>query len=272
MDASAEGRSFPSAPSALIAAPFDRHAVGYDDVAESALGTELRRRVRSVTAPYLDPEKSVIDLGCGSGLDSQWLASQVRQVQSFDASGDMVKLTQARCAAHPNVTVTQADVSTVRFSSPADVVIANFGVVNCMTDGSIAGQMNRAVAPGGVAILVTMPRWCPLELMVATLTANRQLFMRRTGIPDPAYPDLTVNYASSDDLADQMGPNFSLVHAESLGLVLPPFEQRRWLEGRPRALRALARLDRLSGAVGARLGVGDHHIAVFSRVPSPTES
>ena len=56
-----------------------------------------------------------------------------------------------------------------------------------------------------------------------------------------------------------------LVEARALGLVLPTFEQRAALEHRPRALAALARLDRRTGSLGHRLGWGDHHIAVFRK-------
>jgi hypothetical protein len=48
-------------------------------------------------------------------------------------------------------------------------------------------------------------------------------------------------------------------------LVLPPFEQRRWVEHRPKLRAALASLDHRLGSLGAKAGVGDHHIAVFKR-------
>jgi len=252
----------------MTAAAFDAHAAGYDSVAESALGRELRRRVRSQIQPYLSADAVVMDLGCGSGLDAAWLAPQVRQVFAIDPSAEMVELTATACKAFRNVVVARGDGAELVSPQPLDLLLANFGVVNCVGDLKAFGDgLNKVLKPGGHAVLVTMPRWCPAELCMGLVTLNRGLLKRRLR-STPAgsdYDGLDIRYASAGTLAAALGPRFELIAAESLGLTLPPFEQRSWLENRSGLLRWLAQADEHLGVLGARFGLGDHHIAVVRK-------
>ncbi len=249
---------------------FDDRAVGYDDIAQSALGTVLRQRVHDVVAPLVNPSSTVADLGCGTGIDAAWLATRVSAVAAFDASAEMARLTRRRCAQHANVSVSQADAATLELPDPVDLVLVNFGVVNCLGELEAFGaRLRDMLKPGGVAVIVTMARWCPIELGIAVATANRELLRRRRdhSVTSGEYQGLMVRYASARDLAREFGSHFQLAHAESLGLALPPYEQRGWVQNRARLRRVLAGADRSLGALGARAGLGDHHLAVFRAKP-----
>ena len=255
-------------PSRPDRAEFDPHAQGYDDVAQSRLGIELRRRVHDVLEALVDAEHVVVDAGCGTGIDAAWLADRAGRVLAFDPAAGMVAQARARCAGAPNVSVEQGDLASIEPATPVDLLLANFGVVNCVPDMTmLRDTLATIVRPGGHAVLVTMGRLCPTELAVAVATANRSLLARRRGGSTEAaeYGGMHVRYASPTDLAPALAPDFHMTYAESLGSVLPPFEQRSWVEDRPRLLASLASLDRRLGRVGAKLGVGDHHITVFRR-------
>ena len=251
----------------MTSAPFDAHAGSYDAVADSALGRVLRDRVHQVLNTVTAPGDDVVDIGCGTGVDAAWLAPQVRSVQAFDASANMVDLARARCEQFENVTVAQRDASALRLAEPVDVVVANFGVVNCVGElADFGARLYQSLVPGGYAVLVTMTRYCPTELAIGAATANRGLLgRRRPNRSHGGYDGLQVRYASSSDLANAFGDRFVLTRSESLGLVLPPFEQRSWVEDRPGLRRILAAADKSLGRLGAKARVGDHHIAVFRR-------
>lgn len=247
---------------------FDAQASGYDDVATSALGVELRRRVRLALLEVITEADVVIDLGCGTGLDATWLAPQVASVIAVEPSAEMIALAGERCAGHSNVVLHQSAAEDFVPAEPADVVLANFGVVNCVGDlGEFGEHLATVLKPNGHAVLVTMPMTCPLELAAGAARFNKDLLMRRRRSTSPDYPGVHLRYASATSLAASVGPGLQLVHAEALGLFLPPFEQRSWVEHRPRLLRSLANADQRLSSLGARLGMGDHHIAVFRAKP-----
>lgn len=252
----------------MSAPTFDAHAADYDAVADSALGRELRARVRDVVGRWLKPDIAVADLGCGTGLDCEWLAPQVARVVAIDSSSEMIEHAVARCAGLTTTSFLRADAATWLPPEPVDLVLANFGVVNCVGPLADFGRrLHSMLTPNGHAVVVSMTKWCPIELAIALAGRNPDLLRRRHGATDSDYDGLDLRYASAGDLAAAFNPRLELVHAESLGLTLPPFEQRRWVEGRAKLRDTLARLDRASGRVGARLGIGDHHIAVFRAVP-----
>ncbi len=243
---------------------FDRHAASYDTVAESVLGTELRRRVHRVVGPLLAANMRVADIGCGTGLDATWLAPQVRSVVAVDQSPTMVELATQRCSSLANVAVHTADVARLHLSEPVDLVLANFGVINCIDDlEQFAERLAALLVPGGRVVAVTMARWCPIELAVGCATLNRGLITRRIRGAD--YDGLPIRYASARGIAAAFAARFELESAEALGTFLPPFEQRRWVETRPRLHSTLATADRQFARIGAVCGLGDHHIVVLRK-------
>lgn len=251
---------------------FDDRAERYDDVAESALGRALRARVYRWIGPLLHPGAHIIDLGCGTGLDAAWLAQRVATVHGIDPSSEMIRIAAQRCAGLTNVSFEIGDGAAgnavVAGRQPADVLLSNFGAINCRPDlTGLNALLAQNLVPGGHAVLVSMAPTCPSEQLVGWLRGNRALRERRTGRRDVDDPDLALTYAAADELADALC-DFELVRTESLGLVLPTFEQRARLERRPKLLAALAEIDRLTGPIGGRLGWGDHVIAEFRYTPT----
>ena len=113
---------------------FDDRASGYDAVAESALGRTFRARVHDALSLLIKPGDTVVDLGCGTGLDAAWLAPQVASVISLDASPEMADVARDRCDVLANVTISIGHGASFDVDQPVDVVLANFGVVNCVGD------------------------------------------------------------------------------------------------------------------------------------------
>jgi len=230
---------------------FDDRAEHYDEVAESALGRALRDRVQNWLEPLVDSTSHVIDLGCGTGIDVAWLAPHVASVHGIDPSPQMIDIARQRCETFDNVTFEVGDGTATGERQPADVLLSNFGAINCRPDLTDLNQLLTSnIAPGGRAVLVSMAPTCPSEQLVGWLGANRALRERRSNRRDVDDPDLVLTYAAADQLSAALG-DFDLVRTESLGLVLPTFEQRARLEHRPRLLNALDKIDGLVGSVGA---------------------
>lgn len=254
---------------------FDPLAMTYDQVALSALGRHYRDRVSAAVDQLIEPGSRVLDLGCGTGIDAERLTAAGHVVTAVDGSPAMVAETQARLG--QRAVVLHQDINSLDQSDLGprfDLVLANFGVINCCHDLPRFGRwLDRSLTPFGVAVLVTMAPICPPELIQGVVGRNRLLFGRRRagGQVDrgSGYADLEVRYHSARGLFDAMtvgsGAGLVLRHATALGVVLPTIEQRRLVEARPRLLSALAVIDRAVGGLAARTPLGDHQIVVIGR-------
>lgn len=115
--------------------------------------TPVDRDVMAVTRD-LEPG-SALDLGCGSGQNSIWLAQQGWTVHGVDiASGAIDRANAAAQRAAMNATFEKADLTTWRTSERFDLVVSTYalpqrgpGRVHTLT------TVRDAVAPGGVALI-----------------------------------------------------------------------------------------------------------------------
>jgi ubiquinone/menaquinone biosynthesis C-methylase UbiE len=250
---------------------FDGLAGGYDDVAESALGRELRARVHAIVESRLQAGDRILDLGCGTGLDAAHLRSIDMVVTAVDASAAMLDVAKRRLAETegPPVEVLLVDVNRPEMFAKLvgrsfDHVLVNFGVVNCVADlpGFLLALQNTLGTGGSIAI-VSMGRFCPWEIG-AGLSRLRWRAATRRWRPT-VYEGAEIQYPTWRTFREALPTGLQVTERRALGWVLPTFEQRQLLENRPRLLRSLAAVDRLGASVAARVGCGDHWVAALER-------
>jgi SAM-dependent methyltransferase len=234
-------------------------AAGYDAVAESALGRALRARVHEAVDRYVVRGARVLDLGAGTGLDLAHYLEKGADVTGLELSDHMLE--QARHRLGSSATLIRGDVREAQLPPGAfDVVVSDFGVLNCVDDlGDVGERIAQWCRPGGVVVLVVMGRWVPWEIVTALARAAPRAASRRWSGRCGE-----VTYWSPRDL-DRSLVGLTRVSVEGLGIVLPTFEQRGFLEGRPRLLGSLGSTDRRLGRILGSLGVGDHWIGTWER-------
>ena len=260
---------------------FDAVADGYDDVAVSGLGLRFRERVHEALFAAAPSPGVALDLGCGTGIDAVALAERGHQVVAVDASPAMLDVARRRCDEHGLADSVRLEVVDLAeptglrdLVSPGSVelFVADFGALDSLGDlRPLAAVLDELASPNAVAVVVSMNRVAPTERVAAVLRRDRTLWHRRSvdGRPADGPEQVAVHYRSSADVARGLGPGWLVEASEGIGVVLPTFEQRRLVEGRPKLLSAIDRVDRLLGrhgtGVGDRLGLGDHRITTLRR-------
>lgn len=242
------------APSETLHA-FDRHARGYAaSWGRNGLARAMRARVVSVCARVFPTGARVLDLGCGPGLDAAVLTALGYRVTAVDASAGMVA--EARTRTLDARRADLGDLSPLRAEAPFDGALSNFGALNCLPalDG-FARELHALLRPGAHAVLVTIDRRCPAEVLALLARGRRP--RRRDGTIGLEGLQIPIRYLAAADVVAALH-GFELVHREALGALMPPPD----LGGRS-GLRA--RLEPHVAGWPVVRDAGDHALLVLRR-------
>jgi SAM-dependent methyltransferase len=251
-----------------VTTAFDALAADYD---QTFTHTDLGRRLRSLVWDRLDDivhaGDRVLELSCGTGEDAVHLASLGASVLATDIAPAMVEVTRAKAIAAGVVATARLlameEVGTL--DDVFDVVVSNFGGLNCVDDVAAFGRNLAAVVrPGGAVVLVVMGPYVPWEW--AWYLAHRQpgkavRRLRRS----VEWNGIAIRYPNVRQLRRAMAPQFELRDVRPIGVALPPSYIGSWLDRRPRLARALDKVERRAAGVPGTAWLGDHYLAEFVR-------
>ena len=251
------------APSSALA--FDAVASTYDATfGASPVGRLFRFRLAErVTASVPEPSR-VLDLGCGTGEDALWLGRLGHTVCGIDPSPAMVEVARAK-AARVGSTATfecRSLESLGNVTERFDVVLSDFGALNCASLRSWASIVPSLLRPMGRAFLVLLGP-CPLpELLRGGPEAVAR--RRKTSVKAGAH-SLPVEYPSNREVGQVLAATCTTLRVEAMGCLVPGPGYDRFARRNPMMLGLLAMMESLvRGAPGLR-GLGDHTLFEFQR-------
>ncbi len=95
-------------------------------------------------------DKSVLEIGCGTGLNTSWLAERARRVVGADFSEGMLRQARRRLDAH-KVGLLRADVTQPwPFAQGFDLIVANLVLEHVRELGPLFREARRVLLPGGL--------------------------------------------------------------------------------------------------------------------------
>ncbi len=258
---------------------FDRLAPSYDALASGEIFQLLRLRTHRAFARCFATGSRVLEIGCGTGLDTEFLATRGIRVVACDPSEEMVSRAQRRLAKgglEDRTTVLPcglgdlaAFLDTLAESAGFDGIVSNFGALNCVANLAPLGALaRRYLRPGGVVLLGLMGRACAVEALYLTATRRPREAGRRLGRGPIAVPvagiDVPTFYHRIADVRSALEPDLRLHMIEGIGVVLPPpYLEPRW-QRLPKPLRGMvAHLDALLAPWPPFNRVGDHVLLHF---------
>jgi ubiquinone/menaquinone biosynthesis C-methylase UbiE len=268
--ASAPGPHHPAA------AAFDRLSGRYEQLCENEIFEWMRARVHAVCLQRFPAESRVLELGCGIGIDTAFLAGRGVHVTAVDPAPGMIRQAQTRVQAlspSGRVQFFVAGLEDVERALPSDSIAAapfdgifsNFGALNCVGDlDLIAGVIRRLLAPGGSVVLCFMARVCPLEIAYFVSRLRPRDALRRFGNPAIVCVegiDVPTFYHAAGDVMRALGSEFVLRALTGLGVIVPPpWLAGRWLAIPPGARRAVMAADTRVASHFPFNHVGDHFL------------
>jgi ubiquinone/menaquinone biosynthesis C-methylase UbiE len=258
---------------------FDRLASDYDALAAGEIFQLLRHRTHRAFARRFSSESRLLEIGCGTGLDTAFLAASARTVIACDPSEEMVSRTLRRIAharLESRVTVLPCGLQHLAsfldaLASPDafDGIVSNFGALNCVEHLAPLTALARTyLRDGGVMLLGVMGRTCAVEAIYFTATRRAGMANRRRHPGAVAVPvagiDVPTFYHRIADLRSTLGPEMILRSVEGIGVAIPPpYLEARWQQLPKTARRVVTRLDALLSPFPPFNRAGDHVLLEF---------
>ncbi|HUA80085.1 MAG TPA: class I SAM-dependent methyltransferase [Dyella sp.] len=256
-------------------AAFDSVAADYDGPrGNNELIQRMRLAMWDTVRKEVPPGGSVLDLGCGTGIDAVEFARRGYRVVASDWSPQMVDRTRARAAAaHLEHRVTSVHVGVHqldRLDERFDGIYSNFGPLNCAPDLSrVAAECMRLLRPGGKLVFSVIGRLCPWELAHygARGRFKRAGVRARRGATAVGMNRHTIwtYYYFPREFYRAFSDHFTLESYRALSLFVPPpylvdyyRRHRAWCE-------RLGRLDDRFGSLPFFRDMGDHFLMVMRR-------
>ena len=238
-----------------VAEAFSRKSQIYDTFAEEHLQLiDMRRRVREHVLSFHRPGDRILELNAGTGADAAYLASHGLRVHATDIAPGMVEEIKRKIQSRglENRLTLQVcsfmELEKVAFA-PFDHVFSNMGGLNCTPDlAPVARGIEKVLRPAGLVTLIVMPRICPWELFRA-LRGDLRLAARRLHsqgvLASVEGVHFRTFYYSPKTIQEAFGPQFHLLHLQSLALFTPTADHKKFAISRPRLYRCLRALDRI---------------------------
>jgi SAM-dependent methyltransferase len=243
--------------------PFDSIAASYDATfGVSPAGRLFRFRLAERVVSKAPFRARILDLGCGTGEDALWLASQGFSIHGVDQSQGMIHAAQLKAARfHSAATFECRGIETLKPSdSGYDVVISNFGALNCLPLSTWSAVVPQLLKPSGCALVVLMGRQPLPEGMRRGFGETDRGTVADVPLGDSR---MKVHYARPAEVCEALEKTSVVEAIEPLGFLVPGPGYAGFPRRYPMTFAALAMAESALRAVPLFRGRGDHTLYEF---------
>ena len=132
------------------------NVAGVYDVFVNVINGKTHQQLRRIVSSLIEPDDTVLECACGTGLLSAVIAPKCRQLTATDFSEKMLKKAEKNCRSFRNITYAQADITALSLADGSfDKVVA--GNVIHLLDNPVTAlrELNRVCKDGGMLIIPT---------------------------------------------------------------------------------------------------------------------
>ncbi len=134
---------------------WDRVA-GVYDIFVNVINRKTHQKLKEIVSDLMEPDDTVLECACGTGLLSAVIAPKCRQLTATDFSEKMLKKAEKNCRAFSNITYAQADITALSFADGSFDKVAAANVIHLLDDPLTAlRELNRVCKDGGMLIIPT---------------------------------------------------------------------------------------------------------------------
>ncbi len=231
----------------------------------------MRARTMEAVTRNVVVGSSLIDLGCGTGLDAEYLGRMGYRVTATDWSPRMVERTReriARAGLSDRVEARHLGIHELdRVPAESyDGAYSDLGPLNCVPDLQAAAKMiASALKPGGKLIASVIGRVCPWEMVLFGAKGDwrrARLRFAPAAVPAPLSGQTvwTRYYSPREFESIFAAAGFERLSLRSLGLFVPPPYMIAFAERHPKMIGALQGAEDRVGNKTLLREWGDHFL------------
>ena len=255
-----------------VQAAFSLQSPVFDKLDEEPLIQWVRKRVRDEVMKWFRPGDRLLEINCGTGIDSIWFSQNGLRVTATDnAQGMLAELIRKTDRSpSPKVAVIPCSFLELERIEPGefDAVFSNFGGINCTDQlATVLGGIDGKLRPGGVCALVIMPRFSPWELIEAARGNFRSAFRRSKkggslarveGIPFQCW------YHDAQAVRDVL-PSYEMIDRMALSFFVPPPHLGPFAARHPYVTGWLKRIEHRACRWPFIRSRGDHYLLILRK-------
>jgi ubiquinone/menaquinone biosynthesis C-methylase UbiE len=238
-----------------VAGAFNGQSIIFDQIySDNVIIGYKRQRVRKHLIKYLKPGSHILELNAGTGEDAVFLARYGYVVHATDISSGMLKkLNEKIIFNNLENSVTSELCSYTQLDrlinkGPFDCIFSNFAGLNCTGNlSSVLDSFGDLLKPGGIAVLVILPRFCLWESLLLFRgkfkTATRRFFSsggRKANIDGASF---TCWYYSPRYIIQRLKSKFNVLGLEGLCTIVPPSYIEEYPLKHPKSYSFLCRME-----------------------------
>ena len=126
------------------------------DVFVNVINRKTHQKLKRIVSALIEPDDTVLECACGTGLLSAVIAPKCRQLTATDFSEKMLKKAKKNCRSFRNITYTQADITALNFEDGSFDKVVAANVIHLLDNPLTAlSELNRVCKDGGMLIIPT---------------------------------------------------------------------------------------------------------------------
>jgi ubiquinone/menaquinone biosynthesis C-methylase UbiE len=132
------------------------NVAGVYDVFVNVINRKTHQKLRRIVSSLIEPDDTVLECACGTGLLSAVIAPKCRHLTATDFSRKMLRKAEKNCRAFRNITYAKTDITALPFADGSfDKVVAG-NVIHLLDNPLTAlSELNRVCKDGGMLIIPT---------------------------------------------------------------------------------------------------------------------
>ncbi|WP_153797734.1 class I SAM-dependent DNA methyltransferase [Foetidibacter luteolus] len=265
----------------ITTSPFDIMAGTYDsDFTATRIGKLQRDKVWKLLLPVLNRYQkplNILELNCGTGEDAVRLAALGHYVCATDASAAMIEQARQK-ASGQNIqgglelqVCSFANISAAFANRHFDLVLSNFGGLNCIDDKEmqvLCNSLSTLTTNGAVLVFVVMGRFCLWEMLYYTVKLDFKRAFRRLQkftLFKAGENQLPVYYYHPWTLQKIFRQHFKKQQVNPVGFFVPPSYLERYFAAKPSWLNRFNRWDNGWGNHTMFSAFADHFCMILKK-------